>query len=458
MNDILDYSKIEAGKLSLEVILFDLRHLVRDVSVVFSLEAMQRDIQYHVIIEPDVPMQLQGDPNRVCQIITNLLSNAFKFTEEGKVTLSVSCVESLKGEAMLHFSVSDSGIGISEKAMVNLFTSFTQADASTARRFGGSGLGLSISKRLVEMMGGEIGVESEVGEGSPFWFTFPIAEGVPLPKRLTGHRAENAAHRNILVISDDYLHLSQFRGYQHYWGLQLTCFQSLDAAVDQLGSDLVNFDMILIEQRTPQFSTDKVECALLSGRCSKEVQIIFAVPPGFQLPAWEDRCTKPMWVYSYPLIIPLILLRILDYSKSKVSEKQVDGERLPKVLRSKSILIVEDNKVNQMVVLGLLKKLGIAASAVDSGEQAIALLSEAPDRWDLIFMDCEMPGLDGYETTLRIREMDEVSKTLPIVALSAHAMEVHIKKCMEVGMNDFLAKPIMLDKLKAALQLYLGAK
>ena len=322
INDILDFSKIEAGKLDLEVIDFDLRKIIHEANDILALRAKQKDIKYRCTINSDVPNLLKGDPGRLRQILLNLANNAIKFTHAGEVSIDVSLDKQSAGDATLKFSVSDTGIGISPDKMDALFAPFSQADASTTRKYGGTGLGLTISKRLVEMMDGKIGVRSEPGKGSTFWFT---------------------------------------------------------AVLETSG---VENQSIAAEPKSPK-SSNQIEL-------------------------------------------------------EKLSDADIRGK-----IR---IIVAEDNIINQKVLIKMLENLGCRADAVSNGIEVLNALESTP--YDLVLMDCQMPEMDGFEATQNIRNRSSLhNPNIPIIAITANAMKGDREKCIAVGMDDYIAKPIQPDLL-----------
>ena len=331
LNDILDFSKIEAGKLDLEVLEFDLRMLLEEFAAMLTPRAREKGLQLHCTVDPGVPARLLGDPGRLRQILFNLVGNAIKFTERGAVSLRVEMVTERGEEALLRFTVRDTGIGIPTEKLATLFDKFTQVDSSTARRFGGSGLGLAISRQLATLMGGEIGVRSRLGKGSEFWFTARL--------------------------------------------------RIASAAAAGSGAP---------------FAAAGAECRRADGAAGA---------------AWGNA----------------------------------------------RVLLAEDNIVNQKVALGMLKRLGVRAEVVADGREALAALER--ERYDLVFMDCQMPEMDGYEATARIR--DPASKVrdhqVPIIAMTAHAMARDRERCIAAGMDDYLPKPVDRHALEEVLESWLGA-
>ncbi|MCG8669091.1 MAG: ATP-binding protein [Pseudomonadales bacterium] len=442
LNDILDYSKIEAGKLKVESISYNIRRLVDETAGVFAVKATERNLYYNTFLSPHVPIKIDGDPTRVRQILTNFLSNAFKFTESGRVTIQV--LRELN-ENQLRFEVHDTGIGIPEEKLGSVFQEFTQADSSTTRQYGGTGLGLPISRRLVEIMGGDIGVRSTINEGSVFWFTLPIVNEVPFDRVNNENLAKDIKNSRFLLISPERQFGGQVADYSHLWGFEFIYKDSIHQAISDLDNE-APFDFIIVDQYSEDFSYEVISHDLIGAIWAKDAKLILTMRPGSDRMAFSQLKPEP-WIEEYPVSITRIQLRFLGeqgFSFSNAREKEVSD------YSGMRILLVEDNPVNAKVASAFIAKLGIEPKVVDSGEEALELVCHEKREFDLVFMDCEMPGIDGYTATRHIRDF-EILNTLPplqICALSAHAMDSHRDKCLDAGMNDFLTKPLVFNQLK----------
>ncbi|HET8705874.1 MAG TPA: 7TM diverse intracellular signaling domain-containing protein [Pseudomonadales bacterium] len=444
LNDILDYSKIESGKFELESITFDVRSTLSDATNVFSVKAKEKSLYYNIYVAADVPASMRGDPVRIKQVISNLVNNAFKFTKEGSVTVSVSRPE----RDHLLFEVKDSGIGIPPDKQASIFEKFTQADSSTSRQFGGTGLGLSISKRFVQAMGGDIGVRSEVGAGSTFWFTLPIRDELAYGASLeTSHLSRI---RNAMLISPDSALLDQWSGYADYWHCKLETKVSLSAAHRALSEENAACDILVIDQHCSDFK-DSILNAVVALAQTKKIQLLFLLETGTSRNPWEN-CSPPAWFEEFPLSVNRLQSRFTAETSAPTDAKK-PGDELPNLSMLK-ILVVDDNQVNSLVIKGFLKKLQIQPQVVDSGQAALDTVFSADTPFDLILMDCEMPEIDGYLATEKIREWEltQGKQRTPICALSAHAMDSYRQKCFRSGMDDFLSKPINFEQLIEKLQ------
>lgn len=451
LNDILDFSKIEAGKLELESVPYNVRTLMDETAAIFAVKAKEKKLHYNLYIAPDVPARMSGDSVRVRQVLSNLISNAFKFTRDGSVTVRVSLIaEHLR----LLVEVIDTGIGIPEAKADTIFEKFTQADSSTNRQYGGTGLGLAISRRFIELMGGNIGVRSKPGQGSTFWFTLPLQPEDVTTLALPAAVPANQPKRPLLLISPTPELVEHLQNYLPGWGLEVQTQASLQAASIGAGTGR-RPDFILIDQHCSDFSLGRVKALLSQLGGVTGSQLILLLEIGTPRAEFESLQPTP-WIEEFPLSI--------DRLKNHFRPQQPVPERprQPSVetqdFSRMRVLVVDDNDVNAMVVSGFLRKLGIQPEVVKSGRDAIDLICDQACRFDLILMDCEMPEIDGYEATTRIREWEKLhdARRQSICALSAHALQTYRDKCLRAGMDDFLSKPILFDQLKCKLGQYLG--
>jgi signal transduction histidine kinase/CheY-like chemotaxis protein len=450
LNDILDYSKIEAGKLELESVPYPVRRLVDETANIFSVTAKEKDIFFNVYVSPDTPAMITGDPTRVRQILTNLLSNAFKFTAKGHIIVFVYREPNSR---FLTIKVEDTGVGIPEDKIHSVFEKFTQADKSTNRQYGGTGLGLPISKSFVEMMGGEIDARSEYRHGSTFWFTLPVIDPVPFSQIKNPEFIHQIKALRVLLINPDHRFTDQIMQYRETWQFHLTVSETLKQAELILKAATERYDFILVDQYCEDFSIDSANEGILSHESTSESYFIFAVKAGFPRDAFKTT-NMPHTYEEYPLSISSLQLKIIDsMGLSRSSGKTNHSDAL---FDDMKVLVVDDNPVNTMVVTGYLRKLHIEAQSVNSGQAALDMICQSRGDFDLIFMDCEMPEIDGYTATSQIREWESLTgiDRQPICALSAHAMDSYQTKCFEVGMDDFLAKPIVYDSLKGIVSKY----
>ncbi len=461
INDILDYSKVEAGKIDIEQIDMDLEALILECASIFAMTAETKKLDFVAFIEPKTPVFIQSDPMRLRQILLNLLSNAFKFTHQGCVSLHVH-VHTLYGQQYLQFVVSDTGIGMTQEQKAKLFQAFTQADSSTTRQFGGTGLGLSISKHLVDLMSGEIKVESQIGKGSIFTVTIPYTAASQ--RYIHDHwQTQTLLHGlRVLFVDHSYEFTHMMTAQARAWGMIADAVHDGKhalALMEQAYEHHRPYDVVVLEfallpmsglavaekmAQIPELATIK-RLLLTSLRASVTKQQLANAGVGLVVP--KPTSSSALWDSL------LVLLGKQANEQSLPLQTQDDAD-LIQLLHPKRLMVVEDNVVNQMVILGMLKKLGIDAEVANNGLEAVNLYSRHPAAYDLILMDCEMPVLDGYLATEKIRDLERHRSlpAVPIVALTAHAMREQQQRCITVGMDNFLSKPLVFDSLKQMLK------
>lgn len=458
LNDILDHSKIEAGRLDVESISFNIRQAIDDTAAIFATRAADKMLYFNIYMEPDIPLTLESDPTRVKQVLTNLLSNAFKFTDKGSIIVNVSIQHNIKGErAELLIEVIDQGIGIPAIKQQHLFEHFSQADTSTSRIYGGTGLGLSISKRLVEMMGGAIGVSSEIDKGSTFWFSLPITNSTnyQLPNDET--LANSLSALSALVVSNTDRFVNSIRQHTDIWQMQLFHASTIEEVPFVISDCDKAVDFVLVEVNHRLSNYQDVAAIINSNDLLQDAQLIISAPAGSSDSNIGNLSIgKAPWLIEHPFSINRLFYLVFN-SLIQHTEKvsMIDVNR---PFSHRHGLVVDDNAVNRQVALAFLNKLGVNAIAVSSGQEAFDCISKEENPIDFILMDCEMPVVDGFQATRMIREWEikQHKSTLPIIALSAHAMESHKSACTEAGMDDFVAKPVIFDDLRKTLSLYLS--
>ena len=450
INDILDYARIESGKLSLEHIEFDLEELISDTLSLFTGQALDKRLRLYVSLESGVPRRAQGDPTRLKQVLMNLLSNALKFTAEGHVALNVCRRNDSQGKPHLVFAISDSGIGISDQALTQLFESFAQGDSSTTRRYGGSGLGLAISKELVEMMGGRIEVQSTPGQGTRFAFDIPQAEE-PLP---ADPLRELLKGRTALLTSLDGLGLDALSRLLGRWGMRTERCQNPETLLGYL-EDFAAPPLLVLMAPWPgsiQHWLDSLRPLLQPGQ---RALLLCAPEQCQQLPSSAGLRLLGL---PQPLAINALRSALLElYEEPRVAEIKPLPKTHSDSGNAPCILVAEDNPVNQLVVQGFLKKRGYNVRLVTNGLAALNEYQRDPNATQLILMDCEMPEMDGFEATRQIRRLERQYNlpAVPIIALTAHILDEHRQHGADAGMNDFLGKPLDSAKLYSTLETYL---
>lgn len=451
LNDTLDFSKIEAKKLELECLEFDLRQLIDDSAAIFSLRAQEKGLRFFVDVDVRVPQHVMGDPTRVRQVLANLLSNAFKFTDRGGVTLTVSVSA---GEQQLEFSVQDTGLGMNSDTLERLFSPYVQANASTARKFGGTGLGLSICKHLVEMMGGSIEVFSEEGQGSRFGFSLPLLTDKERQDALPEKTASRYA--SLQVISVDVALVKMLSAYAKQLGMTFASFDSVSALAAALPEKQA---VVLLDSPGEAQGLSMLVPFGESGSGWLQCQWAVVVKPGERLQAISGFA-QPFWLYETPFSVSAFQHQLCAVPQDKVDAFNAKGgTQVKQTYRGKRVLVVDDNPINSLVVCGFLNKLEIESKVAHSAVEALEMLDTAVAGFDLVFMDCEMPGMNGYEATaeIRRREQQRGRERYRIVALSAHIMADHRQKCLDAGMDDVLTKPILFADLQAKVGALLQA-
>ncbi|SMF23587.1 Signal transduction histidine kinase [Alteromonadaceae bacterium Bs31] len=456
INDILDYSKIEAGKMQLENVEFDLNEIVNDCLQLFSATTHKRDIELVGSITTDTPLHLKGDPTRLRQILVNLVGNAFKFTSSGYVFIQVKNIEEVPSEKpRLHFSIIDSGIGIDANKQRHLFDAFRQADTTTTRRFGGTGLGLAICKQLAELMNGTIGVNSKPGEGATFWFTAEFN----LPEDSANRQAPSSSlalsGKRVLSIHCSPILNKAFGDHCHGWNVRCDSLNDPIQALQRLTSSTPDkrYDFIFVDQFIGE--TDGFDVAKAIRRIDQYFETpIILITRERTTNFTVDQLMPVTSILPRPLTVQAIKNTLLAQATGVMLNELISMEsKSVSPQRKLNVLVAEDNAVNRMVIEGMLNKLSIEPSFAEDGKEALDAYLSAEPPFDLIFMDCEMPEMDGFEATEKIREQEH-NKALtptPIIALTAHVEAMHRQRVFDAGMNYFLTKPVTMEKVRESL-------
>ena len=452
INDILDLSKIEAGKLELEYIDFNVNAMLDNFVAMMTHRSSEKAIEFICFLEPDVPAFLKGDPGRIRQILTNLAVNAFKFTNEGEVSVSGRIEKEFSTEILLRFDVKDTGIGVPIRHQDELFESFTQADVSTTRRYGGTGLGLSISRRLAEMMDGRMGVISEEGKGAIFWFEILVKKS---KKMADAYSYSDLKGGKVLIADENKTSQAMLTKQLVVWGCDCTTVESGTKVVDLLhdaAAKQVPFNILLLDMELPGFHADSLLGTIQHDVKLEETNVVLMA----RAIAYSDFKKSVEAIHLSKPIRPMALynglrkgLGLISTVDNEATDSQEYGKSLnisEKLRRNVKILIVDDNVTNQRIAQLMLEKMGVKADVAADGNEAVEAVRMID--YDLIFMDCQMPVMDGFESTRTIRQLEADGKTavagsrIPIVAMTANAMKGDSEKCLKCGMDDYLPKPV----------------
>ncbi|HSB08356.1 MAG TPA: response regulator [Blastocatellia bacterium] len=457
INDILDFSKIEAGKLSFETMDFDLRNAVEGALDLVAEAAQAKGIEIFSVIDDGLPAQLRGDPGRLRQVLVNLLSNAIKFTDHGEVIVRVASENESGSDTRLRFSVTDSGIGVPEESQARIFEAFSQADGSTTRRAGGTGLGLAISKKLVEMMRGEIGVESEPGKGSTFWFSAEFEKRPGEPEQRSAPAISLEGLR-VLIVDDNATNRKLVHHQITSWGMRNGSAENGRDALAILRQEAAAGDpyyMAILDMQMPEMDGLTLARSIKSDPAIAGTRLLMMTSLGRR----DDAEIRSAGV-EVCLTKPVKQSQLFDCVAALVAGAQVRKAKpqraaaVPRLARRRRdavrVLLAEDNTVNQKVALRQLERLGYAADAVANGQEVLEALDRI--RYDLVLMDCQMPELDGYEATKQIRLREGDSRHTTIIAMTANALEGDRERCLAAGMDDYLSKPIKQEALAATLE------
>ncbi|WP_392534849.1 response regulator [Nostoc sp. C117] len=481
INEILDLSKLEAGEMVLETLDFDLSTCIEEVLELLAPPAHNKGLEIAALIYPNVPTYLQGDAGRLRQILMNLLSNAIKFTSSGEVVVRAELRSQTSTTATINFAIIDTGLGITPEDQSKLFTPFTQVDASTTRKYGGTGLGLAICKQLVNLMGGEIGVESQLGQGSKFWFEITFAK--QLHPISSVHDSRLLTNRRLLVVDDNATNRKIIQYQATRWGMLVDQASSATIAlkaIQQAAKQNSFYDIAVIDMQMPEIDGMSLGEQIKNNSAIAELPLIMltstnqrdevqrALKIGFA--AYLVKPVKPSRLFD---TIMTILEMHIEQEEDAGTQGQGDGENLSTIFSPSHtlhlpassyptnshspklrILLAEDNLVNQKVALKQLQSLGYSADVAANGQEVLQLIEKIP--YDIILMDCQMPVLDGLETTKQIHSWQQnyfPSGRRPVViAMTANAMKEDQQMCLDAGMDDYLSKPVMKDKLAAALE------
>jgi signal transduction histidine kinase/CheY-like chemotaxis protein len=448
INDVLDFSKIEAGRLELEQLDFDPVELLEGVAEVVAEPARAKELELLAYWSPELPLALRGDPGRIRQVLINLAGNAVKFTSSGEVLVRAHLAERSERGVVIRFEIVDTGIGIAADDVPRMFDAFSQADSSITRRFGGSGLGLAICQQLVHAMGGNLGVDSELGRGSTFWFTVPLGlaeqpvEPAPRP-------AADLAGLRALVVDDNETNRTILHDQLQAWGMSVDTVDSGTAglaAMREAARSEVPYDLGLLDLCMPEMD------GLGLARRIKDDGVLSRTPLVLMTSGPDvAKAEADAAGLACVLTKPVLMSRLRNTLAGVVGvrhEQAPAGEQLRPV-RGR-VLVVDDGEVNQIVAAGILRNLGFDADVVDNGPDAISALDA--ESYDAVLMDVRMPGMDGFEATQEIRRREQDGRRTPIIALTASVTEGERERCLAAGMDDYLTKPMSRASLAIALE------
>jgi CheY-like chemotaxis protein/nitrogen-specific signal transduction histidine kinase/HPt (histidine-containing phosphotransfer) domain-containing protein len=464
INNILDYSKIEAGRLEMESIDFDLRNTVDDIVDTLALRAREKGVKLIGIVAPPVPYFLKGDPGRLRQIIINLVGNAIKFTDEGEISIRLDLIDDSEDQCIILFTIKDTGVGIPANRQAILFNAFTQADGSITKKYGGTGLGLSISRQLVEQMDGEIGLESEEGKGSTFWFTARFLKKKKEDSLKTVKKDISLVGKRILIVDDNAPNRQLLAMILNSWHCDYDTVTNASTALDKLirAAQASNpFDIVILAQQVPDMDGETLGETIKNDKNISATNLVMITTTGSRGDVARLRKKGFAAYLSKPVkqsILYDCLLTLSEDQRQEVEQKTgivtrhslADSKR-----RDVNILLVEDNLINQQVALAILDDLGYHCDVANNGREAINCLESST--YDLVLMDCQMPEeMDGYEATRTIRSWklkageseDQLAcfrskaSNIPIIAMTARAMKGDRETCIKAGMDDYISKPV----------------
>jgi len=448
INDILDFSKVEAGKLVIETFPFDLRVLLEEVSEMLAPAAQAKGLDLVLHYPAGVPARFVGDPDRVRQVVTNLVGNAVKFTHAGHVLIAAERLAGDTGGTQMKVSVTDTGIGIPPEKFEALFDAFTQADTSTTRKYGGTGLGLAISRKLVDLMGGSIHVESQVNHGSTFWFVLPLA----VDSTIQSDPAPAVTGLKVLIVDSKEVSRRVLQEQIASWGMRAVSCAAAEEGLEAIRSAQRAgdpFDFVIADRHMPEL------------RGTHAFILLTSVGQERGNRGWEhsgiDAC----------LVKPVRHAKLVNTFLSLRADKSSESSQLESLGRSLSalpqpelaahgprILVVEDNATNRKVALMQLAQLGLQADVAADGREGVEMLRTLP--YDLVFMDCQMPEMNGYDATSHIRRLDGPNRHVPIIAMTAEALDGSRDRCLRAGMDDYITKPVSMGDLRRLLKTWLG--
>ena len=449
INNILDFSKLRSGGIELHLIEFSLRELLETISTIMGTMAQEKGLDFQCFVSEMLPNRIQADPTRVRQVLMNLIGNAIKFTEQGAITVNIDVLEYVAGKALLRFEVRDTGIGIPVAMQKSIFESFVQVDASINRRYGGTGLGLTIVREFVELMGGRIGVNSEVGQGSIFWFEIPV----PVMDSSHSQLQQQVTYKRALVVDDNETNRLIFESYLHALSIEAQTVSSGKAALQALEQAYTaqnGYDLVLLDWFMPQMDGISLARHIRADARFDNVPLVMITSYGLA----QDKQKQLNVQAALTKPVSLVTLRdvLLDTFRRFNSR---DISLKPSAIQ-KTVLLAEDNQVNALIAVTMLEQIKLKVEHVTTGTAVLERVKKKT--YDLILMDINMPEMDGYSATEQIRQWEVegiIRQHMPIIAMTANALSGDEERCLDSGMDDYLAKPVKQDELLRVVKQWL---
>ena len=449
INNILDFSKLRSGGIELHLIEFSLRELLETISTIMGTMAQEKGLDFQCFVSEMLPNRIQADPTRVRQVLMNLIGNAIKFTEQGAITVNIDVLEYVAGKALLRFEVRDTGIGIPTAMQKSIFESFVQVDASINRRYGGTGLGLTIVREFVELMGGRIGVNSEIGQGSIFW----IEISVPVMDSSHSQLQQQVTYKRALVVDDNETNRLIFESYLHALSIEAQTVSSGKAALQALEQAYTaqnGYDLVLLDWFMPQMDGISLARHIRADARFDNVPLVMITSYGLA----QDKQKQLNVQAALTKPVSLVTLRdvLLDTFRRFNSR---DISLKPSAIQ-KTVLLAEDNQVNALIAVTMLEQVKLKVEHVTTGTAVLERVKKK--NYDLILMDINMPEMDGYSATEQIRQWEVegiIRQHMPIIAMTANALSGDEERCLDSGMDDYLAKPVKQDELLRVVKQWL---
>jgi signal transduction histidine kinase/DNA-binding response OmpR family regulator len=449
INNILDFSKLRSGGIELHLIEFSLRELLETISTIMGTMAQEKGLDFQFFVSEMLPNRIQADPTRVRQVLMNLIGNAIKFTEQGAISVNIDVIEYVAGKALLRFKVRDTGIGIPSAMHKSIFESFVQVDASINRRYGGTGLGLTIVREFVELMGGRIGVNSEVGRGSTFWFEIPV----PVMDSSHSQVQQQVTYKRALVVDDNETNRLIFESYLHALNIEARTVSNGKAALQALKEayyEQNSYDLVLLDWFMPQMDGISLARNIRADVRFDNVPLVMITSYGLAQDKQKQlnvqaALTKPV---SLVTLRDVLLDTFRRFNSRDISFKPNTGQ--------KTVLLAEDNQVNALIAVTMLEQIKLKVEHVTTGTAVLERVKKKA--YDLILMDINMPEMDGYSATEQIRQWETegiIRQHMPIIAMTANALTGDEERCLDSGMDDYLAKPVKQDELLRVVKQWL---